>query len=80
MKLTPFNMNGDQISFSLAAPIGNTTVTHRFRGSVKGDTIEGNVTIGGEGIGQRVMPWRAKRTSRGEMRMGSDGVAAAGLK
>lgn len=72
LKLTPFRMNGDEISFSLAAPIGNVTVTHRFRGSVKGDAIEGNVTIGGEGIGQRVMPWRAKQTSRGEMRMGGD--------
>jgi len=77
LKLTPFKMNGDQISFSLAAPIGNTTVIHRFRGSVKGDTIEGNVTIGGEGIGQRVMPWRAKQTSRGEMRMGGNNVAVA---
>ena len=76
LKLTPFLMSGDQISFSLAAPIGNVTVVHRFRGSVKGDVIEGNVTVGGEGIGQRVMPWRAKQTSRGEMRMGSDGVAS----
>jgi 16S rRNA G966 N2-methylase RsmD len=77
LKLTPFRMNGDQLSFSLAAPVGNVTVTHRFRGSVKGDVIEGNVTIGGEGIGQRVMPWSAKQTSRGQMRMGSDGIVVA---
>ena len=51
-----------------------------FRGSVKGDTIEGNVTIGGSAVGQRVMPWSARQTVRGEMRMGNDGVAMAGIQ
>lgn len=79
VKLPVFRMNGEQLTFSLVAPIGNATVTHRFRGTVKGDTIEGNVTVGGEGVGQRVIPWQAKLTSRGEMRMGAAATAVAGV-
>src|SRR6185295_5641121 len=71
-KLPQFRVNGDQVSFSLIAPIGGGTVTHRFRGWVKGDTIEGNVTVGGEAVGNRVIPWNAKLITRGEMGMGSD--------
>jgi methyltransferase family protein len=50
-------------------------VSYQFRGWVKGDAIEGNVTIG-DGSGQRVQPWAAKRTARGEPNMG-DAVAGA---
>ncbi len=55
-------------------------MVHRFRGWVKGDTIEGNVTVSGEATGQRVIPWSAKQTARRPMRMGSDGVARAGAQ
>ena len=44
---------------------------------MKGDTIEGNVTVSGDATGQRVIPWSAKQTSRSPMRMGSDGGAQA---
>lgn len=75
-KVAQFRVNGEQLSFNLSATIGGATVTHRFRGWVKGDAIEGTVTIG-EGSGQRVMPWRAKQTARGEMQMGAAGAAVA---
>jgi hypothetical protein len=75
LKLPLFRMNGDEISFTFVAPIGKSKVTHRFRGSVKGALIEGTVTLGGEGAGQRVIPWRAKQTTRHEMRIGGDGAA-----
>lgn len=45
-------------------------VTYLFRGWVKGDAIEGTVTVG-DGSGQRVTPWRAKQTERGEANMGA---------
>ena len=78
VKIPLFRMKGDQITFDLVAPVGKAKVTHRFRGTVKGDTIEGNVSIG-DGAGQRVIPWRAKQTSRAEMRMGAAGtVTVAG--
>jgi hypothetical protein len=34
--------------------------------------------MGGDGVGQRVVPWSAKQTARGQMRMGSDGVPEGG--
>jgi hypothetical protein len=55
-------------------------VTYQFRGWVKGDAIEGTVTVG-DGSGQRVMPWRAKQTARGEANMGAAGsVTVAGVR
>jgi len=75
-KLPLFKMNGDQISFTVVAQVGNASVTHRFRGTVKGDTIEGTVSVGGDGVGQRVTAWNARQTSRGEMKTGSNGPAS----
>ena len=74
-KLPLFRMSGDQITFTAVAQVGKASVTHRFRGTVKGDTIEGTVTVGGDGVGQRVTAWNARQTTRGEMKMGSDGLA-----
>src|SRR5262245_19508944 len=76
--LPRFKVNGDELTFSVTAPVGGKPVVHRFRGWVKGDTIDGNVTVSGEASGQRVEPWSAKRTARRPMGMGSDGVAQAG--
>ncbi len=45
-------------------------VSHQFRGLVKGEIIEGNVTIG-EGAEQRVVPWQARLTRRGEAYLGA---------
>jgi hypothetical protein len=78
--LPRFKVNGDELSFNVTATVGGSPVVHRFRGWVKGDTIEGNVTVSGETTGQRVIPWSAKQTARRQMRMGSDGVAQAGAR
>ena len=76
--LPRFKVSGDEVTFNVTANLGGKPVVHRFRGWVKGDTIEGNVTVSGEAAGQRVIPWSAKQTARRPMRMGSDGVARAG--
>jgi len=73
VKLPQFRMAGDQLSFKVEVPGAGKPATYQFRGWVKGDAIEGNVTVG-DGSGQRVMPWRAKQTARGEARMGAAGA------
>ena len=50
-----------------------------FSGRVSGDAIEGTVTVG-EGAGQRVMPWKAKQTARGETQHGRDGRRPGGRR
>jgi len=80
VKLPDFKINGDLIAFNFTAPVNGAPVTHRFRGWVKGSTIEGNVAVGGASAGQRVDPWTAKQTQRGEMRMGSDGADGEGAR
>ena len=55
-------------------------VTYQFRGWAKGDVIEGNVIVGDDS-GQRVMPWRARQTARGEPNMGAAGaITVAGAR
>ena len=70
VKLPQFRMVGEQLTFRVDIPTAGKPVTHQFRGWVKGDAIEGTVTVG-DGSGQRVMPWRAKQTERGEANMGA---------
>jgi hypothetical protein len=79
LKVPQFRMAGDQLAFSLRVPAPGGAVEHRFRGWVKGDAIEGNVTAGGAS-GQRVAPWRAKRTERGEANMGAAGAIVVGAR
>ena len=80
VKLPQFRMAGEQLTFRLDVPAAGKPVTHEFRGWVKGDAIEGNVTVG-DGSGQRVMPWRAKQIARGEAKMGAAGIATvAGVR
>jgi hypothetical protein len=78
--LPRFKVNGDELSFNVTATVGGGPVVHRFRGWVKGDTIEGNVTVSGEATGQRVIPWSARQTAKRQIRMGTDGVAQAGAR
>ncbi len=77
LKLPQFRLAGEQLSFKLEVPATGKPVTYQFRGWVKGDAIEGNVTVG-EGSGQRVLPWSAKRTARGEPNMGAADAAVVG--
>jgi hypothetical protein len=70
VKLPQFRMVGEQLTFKLEVPAADKPVTYLFRGWVKGDAIEGTVIVG-DGAGQRVTPWRAKQTKRGEANMGA---------
>ncbi len=70
VKLPQFRMVGEQLTFQLDVPAAGKPVSYLFRGWVKGDAIEGTVTVG-DGTGQRVTPWRAKQTERGEANMGA---------
>jgi hypothetical protein len=81
LRLPQFRVAGERIAFTLAVPAGSQSVPHRFSGWVKGDAIEGTVTVG-DGSGQRVVPWRAKLVERGQMQMGAmdAAVAAAGVR
>jgi len=69
-KVPQFRMVGEQIAFKLDVPVAGKPVSHQFRGLAKDGIIEGTVTIG-EGAGQRVVPWQARQTRRGEAYMGA---------
>jgi hypothetical protein len=77
VRVAQFRMAGDRIAFNVPVPGAGAPVVHRFSGVVKGDTIEGTVMVG-EGAGQRVVPWKARQTARGEMKMGAAGAVVAG--
>jgi hypothetical protein len=80
VKLPQFRMAGEQFAFKVEVPAAGKPVTYQFRGWAKGDVIEGNVTVG-DGSGQRVMPWRARQTARGEPNMGAAAVmTVAGVR
>jgi hypothetical protein len=81
LRLPQFRVAGEQVAFNVVLPAGGNSVTHRFSGRVRDGAIEGTVTVG-EGAGQRVVPWKAKQTARGEMRMGAAGntVVAGGAQ
>jgi hypothetical protein len=77
VRLPQFRLSGERIAFAVAVPGAGT---HRFSGVVKGDEIDGTVTIG-EGAAQRVVPWKAKQSARGEPRMGSaDAIVTGALR
>jgi hypothetical protein len=50
-----FKLSGDRFDFSVRLEVQGRALEHRFAGQVKGDAIEGTMTIGG-GAAQ---PWRA---------------------
>ena len=78
VRLPQFRVAGERLAFNVAVPgAGGSPVVHRFSGVVKGDAIEGTVTVG-EGAGQRVVPWKAKQTARGEVNLGSSGAIVTG--
>jgi hypothetical protein len=77
VRLPQFRLSGERIAFALAVPGAGT---HRFSGVVKGDEIDGTVTVG-EGAAQRVVPWKAKQSARGEPKMGSvDAIVTGALR
>ena len=77
VRLPQFRLNGEQIAFNLNVPGAGGATMHRFTGRVKGDAIEGTVTVESP-AGKQVIPWRAKQTARGEMKVSGGGITVAG--
>ncbi|HSQ02809.1 MAG TPA: class I SAM-dependent methyltransferase [Burkholderiales bacterium] len=75
---TKFNtkVKGEEVSFVVLPKMGERVVRHEFSGRIKGDVIDGTVKIG-EGASQRVVPWNAKLTKRGQVRKPADDSAGA---
>jgi hypothetical protein len=63
LKLPDTRMIGDQITFTVFAKAGDAATRHEFHGTVKGDVIDGTVTIG-SGNTQKELQWSAKRMAR----------------
>lgn len=63
VQLPDFRMLGNQIAFTVLARAGDPASRHEFRGTVKGDAIEGTVTLGAGGA-QKQLPWKAKIAAR----------------
>jgi hypothetical protein len=63
--LNDVKLTGDQVSFSALLTIeGNKIVRHQFVGKVRGDTIEGTVSLlGGPYDKPLEQPWRAQRST-----------------
>jgi methyltransferase family protein len=73
VKLPQIRLSGENIAFKLDLPVGGKPVAHQFRGKISGGTIDGNVTFN-DGTGQHTVPWKAKQTQRGELKLGSAGT------
>jgi hypothetical protein len=58
-KIPEFKLAGDRLEFATRLSVRGQVLDHRFTGLVKGDTIEGTMTIG-RGAAQRTQPWSAK--------------------
>lgn len=56
-------VEADHVKFEFLAKAGDASTRHEFSGTVKGDVIEGTLTLGA-GAGQKRMPWVAKITQR----------------
>ncbi len=59
-------LEGDQLSFVFSTKPGANSTRHEFKGTVKGDVIEGTLKLG-EGAEQKQVPWSAKLTQRADM-------------
>jgi len=66
-RLPLFKLDGDLVDFDVSLPQGSRLIKHVFQGRVRGDTIEGTVTIGK----QKPLPWKATIRTRGEMYKGA---------
>ena len=77
LKLPQFRLSGERVAFNLPVPAASGPVIHRFNGLARDGAIEGTVTIG-EGAGQRVVPWKAKHTAKGQASLGATGINLAG--
>ena len=65
IKLRSPKLEGDQLSFIFFTRPGVNATRHEFKGTVKGDVIEGTLRLG-EGAGQTQLPWSARLAQRAE--------------
>lgn len=56
-------LEGDQLSFQFFTKPGDNSTRHEFKGTVKGDLIEGTLRLGA-GAAQKQVPWSAKVVKR----------------
>jgi methylase of polypeptide subunit release factors len=63
LKLPENRLVGDQLAFTVFAKQGDAASRHEFRGTVKGDSIDGTVAVG-TGAALKQYPWNAKIFAR----------------
>ena len=63
IKLQTTTLKGDQLSFMFFTRPGDNSTRHQFKGTVKGDLIDGTLSLGA-GAKQRQVPWNAKLVKR----------------
>lgn len=63
MTLRVPKLEGDQLSFQFFTKPGDNSTRHEFKGTVKGDLIEGTLRLGA-GAAQKQVPWSAKLVQR----------------
>lgn len=56
-------LEGDQLSFMFFTKPGDSATRHEFKGTVKGELIDGTLKLG-DGAAQKQLPWSAKLTQR----------------
>ena len=56
-------IDGDAVSFVFLTKAGDNSTRHEFRGTVKGDVMEGTMRLG-QGARRTQAPWRAKLVQR----------------
>ena len=63
IKLRVPNLEGDQLSFQFFTKPGDNSTRHEFKGTVKGELIDGTLRLGA-GAAQKQVPWSAKLVKR----------------
>ncbi len=63
IKLPDSRLIGDQIAFTVFVKAGDAASKHEFRGTIKGDAIDGMVTVGSSNT-QKQLPWKARMVAR----------------
>ncbi len=76
-RLPLFKMSGDQVSFEVGVPHRAGMTQYRFQGTVRQDTIEGTLMIGGA---KKPLPWKARLKVRGEFRISALDAAGGVLR
>ncbi len=70
-KIPEFRLTGGRLEFTTRLIVQGQVVDHRFAGQVKGDVIEGAMTIG-KGAAQRKQPWTARLVKARAVSYGED--------